>query len=271
MPGGPLLTSDTGGDLLSLRISSSAQATAARRIEPAINCGPAVRSHPCRHAHAPAPPGRQDGQVSFVCAAGLEEFEVEQPLAQGPQLLGALRVHGAGHDASQVCPVRHGRLADLLGYDRRDVAVLAVDATLAVEPRARSTPHDRGRALRDRLQVAVGIEDRVPVFADDARCFEILPRDVPFEPCAGDATGVEGEGPDAGVLAALVELELRRCYCAGRPSRASGLSADSAMIRSRTRVGASCAVVRSSSRRGGDVADAPGADPASRYLRPGNR
>jgi len=35
-----------------------------------------------------------------------------------------------------VFPVRHGRLADLLGYDRRDVAVLAVDAALAVELRA---------------------------------------------------------------------------------------------------------------------------------------
>lgn len=54
-----------------------------------------------------------------------------------------------------MCPVGHGRLADLLGYDRRDVAVLAVDAALAVELRARSTPHDRGRALSAAIANAV--------------------------------------------------------------------------------------------------------------------
>jgi hypothetical protein len=37
----------------------------------------------------------------------------------------------------------------VLRYDRRDVAVLAVDAAQAVELRARCAPHDRRCALRD--------------------------------------------------------------------------------------------------------------------------
>jgi hypothetical protein len=61
--------------------------------------------------------------------------------------------------------------------------------------------------LRDGLLVARRVEDGVPVLVDNAGCFEILPRDVPFEPRAGDADGVEGEGPDTGVLAALVEFD----------------------------------------------------------------
>jgi hypothetical protein len=46
-----------------------------------------------------------------------------------------------------------------------------------------------------------------PRFVDDAGCFEILPRDVPFEAGPGDAAGMKGEGPHTGVPAALVEFD----------------------------------------------------------------
>ena len=54
----------------------------------------------------------------------------------------------------------------LLGHQRGDVAVLAIDTAQSVELRAGCAPDTSRRPLLDRFQVLCRIEDRLPVLVD---------------------------------------------------------------------------------------------------------
>src|SRR5260370_19312623 len=84
-----------------------------------------------------------------------------QVFAQTPETISRLRVNRVGQHAKRdraklVC-------CELLGHERGDVAVLAIDPAHSVKLRTRCAP-DAGRLpLLDRLQALRRVEDRLPV------------------------------------------------------------------------------------------------------------
>src|SRR5690349_340137 len=84
-----------------------------------------------------------------------------QVFAQTPEAISRMPVNRVGHHtkrdrAKLVC-------CELLGHERGDVAVLAIDPANTVKLRTRCAP-DAGRCpLLDRLQAFLRVEDRLPV------------------------------------------------------------------------------------------------------------
>jgi hypothetical protein len=88
----------------------------------------------------------------------------------------------------------------------RDVAIGAVDAAHAVEPRARRAPDRRGGALRGGLLVVLWIDDRLAVLADDLAGFDLGLGHVTDE-VRRDAARVHGESADAPPLGDRIERD----------------------------------------------------------------
>src|SRR2546428_9669072 len=96
--------------------------------------------------------------------------------AQTPEAISRLRVNRVGHHAKRyraklVC-------CDLLGHERGDVAVLAIDTAHCVKLRTRCAPDASRRPLLDRLQALRRAEERLAVLVNNARCAKYLRREI---------------------------------------------------------------------------------------------
>src|SRR5258707_5969387 len=125
--------------------------------------------------------------------------------AQAPETIGRLRVNRVGHHAKRyraklVC-------CELLGHERGDVAVLAIDTAHAVKLRTRCAPDAGRRPLLDRLQAFRRVKDRLPVLVNNARRAKYLRREILRETRADDAARMQGEGTHTVRLGPLVQRQ----------------------------------------------------------------
>src|SRR5713101_2370050 len=105
-----------------------------------------------------------------------------QVFAQTPETISRFGIDRVGHHAKRdraklVC-------CDLLGHERGDVAVLAIDTAHAVKLRTRCAPDAGRRPLLDRLQALRRVEDRLPVLVNNAHRAKDLRREKARTPCA---------------------------------------------------------------------------------------
>src|SRR5260221_2837523 len=122
-------------------------------------------------------------------------YSARKVFAQTPEAISRLRVNRVGHHAKRsraklVC-------CELLGHERGDVAVLAIDTAHAVKLRARCAPDAGRRPLLDRLQALRRVEDRLPVLVNNTRRAKDLRREILRETRVDDAARMQGEGTHA--------------------------------------------------------------------------
>src|SRR5260370_19209729 len=118
--------------------------------------------------------------------------------AQGPEAIGRLRVNRVRHHAKRyraklVC-------SELLGHERGDVAVLAIDTAHSVKLRTRCAPDARRRPLLDRLQTRRRVEDRLPVLVNNTRRPSNLRREILPETSGDEPARLQAESTHSAIL-----------------------------------------------------------------------